>query len=177
MSSSPRQHFVGIAQMKVSSDPLEILTAPNLGSCVGISVYDPHARIGGLIHCLLPLSKSDPQKAASNPCMYVDTGLAMLFDTILSRGCEKRKLLLAAVGGANINDENNVFEVGKKNITIVKKFLWKNNLLLSAEDFGESISRTISLHIGSGRTTLRCNGETRDLIIGDDHGVQHPHCR
>jgi chemotaxis protein CheD len=162
--------------MKVSNNPEEILTAPNLGSCVGISVYDPHMRIGGLIHCLLPLSKNDPQKAASNPCMYVDTGLTVLFDTILSQGCDKRNLRLAAVGGANINDENNIFEVGKKNITVLKKFLWKNSFLLSAEDFGESVSRTISLYIGNGRTILRCNGETRDLIIGDIHGVQHSDC-
>ena len=56
------QTLIGIAQMKVSKNPTEILTAPNLGSCLGISVYDRVNKIAGMIHCLLPLSKSDPDK-------------------------------------------------------------------------------------------------------------------
>ncbi len=159
MEEGIKQTMIGIAQMKVSADPTEVLIAPNLGSCLGISVYDPVRKFGGMIHCLLPNSKSDLEKAAQNPCMYVDTGVAMLLEQILSRGAEKKQLIITVAGGANINDENNVFEIGKKNYTILKKILWKNNLLIKAEHVGLSISRTVALSINSGKTTLKIQGE------------------
>lgn len=157
------EHQIGIAQMKISSNPSDILVAPNLGSCLGIAVYDPIAKRGGLVHCLLPLSKSDPDKAAQNPFMYVDTGLALLLENLLAGGAEKKRLSITAVGGANINDDNNVFEIGKKNYTVLKKILWKNNLLLRAEHVGESFSRSLFLHIENGKTFLKAKGETVEL--------------
>ncbi len=157
------QHFIGIAQMKVSTNPEDILVAPNLGSCLGISVYNKAQNCGGMIHCLLPFSKADPEKAAQNPCMYVDTGFSMLLERILEFGGDKKDLIIIAAGGANINDENNVFEIGKKNYTILKKILWKNNLLLRAEHIGANISRTLSLSLADGKTTLKVSGETINL--------------
>lgn len=149
--------------MRVSDQPTEILVAPNLGSCLGISVYDPVLKRGGVIHCLLPLSKSDPAKAAANPCMYVDTGFALLLETLLAGVVDKKRLVIIAVGGASINDDGNVFEIGKRNHTVLKKLLWKNNLLLKAEDVGAAHSRTLSLHIDTGKTFLKALGEVREL--------------
>lgn len=158
------QHLIGIAQMMVSDKPDDLLVAPNLGSCLGVSVYDPKNKFGGMIHCLLPLSTSDPDKAKERPCMYVDTGVALLLESILKKGAKKSDLVIAVVGGANINDENGVFEIGKKNFTVLKKILWKNNLLIKAQHVGENFSRTISLSIGSGEVSLKYNGETKNLI-------------
>lgn len=157
------QKFVGIAEIAFSNTPGELLVAANLGSCVGVSVFDPNSKRGGMVHCLLPMSKSDPQKAAERPCMYVDTGVAMLIDHFLSEGADKKKLVIVAAGGANINDDNNIFEIGKKNHTILKKILWKNNLLLKAENFGDSVSRTLTLDMSTGKTYLKMKGETTEL--------------
>lgn len=157
------QKFVGIAEIVFSNSPADQLVAANLGSCVGVSVFDPQTGRGGMVHCLLPLSKSDPQKAATRPCMYVDTGVAMLIDHFLAEGADRKKLVIIAAGGANINDDNNVFEIGKKNHTILKKILWKNNLLLKAEDFGDCVSRTLTLDMSSGKTYLKVKGETTEL--------------
>lgn len=155
--------FVGIAEMKISIDPAEILSAPNLGSCLGVAVYDPIKKIGGMVHCLLPSSSSDLQKAKLNPCMYVDTGVARLLEQALKNGAEKRNLTIAVAGGSAISDINNVFEIGKKNFTVLRKLLWKNNLLLEAEDVGGDHSRTISLHIESGEMWLKAKGELRKM--------------
>lgn len=157
------QTMVGIAQMRISRDPDEILIAPNLGSCLGVSVYDPIHKTAGLIHCLLPLSKSDPAKAKENPCMYVDTGVALLLESMISSGAELKALIIAVAGGGNINDENNVFEIGKKNFTVFKKLLWKNNLLLKGEHIGHRFSRTVSVHVGTGETFVKVQGETLQL--------------
>lgn len=155
--------FVGIAEIAFSNDPEETLTAPNLGSCVGVAVYDAVAQRGAVIHCLLPLSSSDPEKAKSNPCMYVDTGVVLLLEKLLTQGCDKKRLRIVAVGGGNMNDENNVFEIGKRNYTVLKKVLWKNNLLLKGEDFGGPHGRTLGLEIGTGKTWLKIQGKTQEI--------------
>ena len=159
---SHEQH-VGIGKMALTSDPETLLVAPNLGSCVGVAVYDKKRKLGGMIHCLLPLSKSDPAKAAENPCMYVDTGLAAFFTAMLSGRARKEDLVIYAVGGARIHDDNHVFEIGKKNVTVLRKFLWKNNLLLSAEDFGKDVPRTLSLDVATGKVCLKIKGEKQEL--------------
>ena len=149
--------LIGIAEMVVADDPEIILCAPHLGSCLGISAYDPKKRIGAMIHCLLPLSKSDPAKAAEKPYMYTDTGFAAMIEDLLQRGSEKKDLIICVAGGASINDKNNVFEIGKKNYTVLRKLMWKNNLLLKAEHVGDEFSRTISLSIATGEVSVSFN--------------------
>jgi chemotaxis protein CheD len=149
------RHLIGIAQMRTSDDAADVLVAPNLGSCLGVVAYDPKLKRGGMIHCLLPLSSADPEKARSTPTMYVDTGVALLLETLLKQGSQKKDLLIAVGGGSNINDTQNVFEIGKRNYTVLRKILWKNNLLIKGEHCGASYSRTVSLAIGTGTCIVK----------------------
>ena len=158
-----QQHQIGIAEMKTSAEPEDSLVAPNLGSCLGIAVYDTAKRLGGVVHCLLPLSQADPEKAKKNPCMYVDTGIATLIQSLIKNGSQKKDLTIIVAGGANINDESNVFEIGKRNYTALRKILWKNNLLIKAEHVGGGNSRTLTLKIESGEVWLKTQGETFQL--------------
>jgi len=157
-------NFVGIGQMKISDNPDTVFTAPNLGSCLGIAVFDPIKRIGGMIHCLLPFSKNNPEKAQKEPYHFVDTGFVEMLQEFVRRGSEKKNLMIAVAGGSNISDENKVFEIGAKNYTILKKVLWKNNLLLKGEDCGDSISRTVTLQLATGEVWVRSNGTTKRLM-------------
>ena len=146
---------VGIAEMKLSADPNVVLSAPHLGSCVAVAIYDRKNRRGGVIHCLLPFSGKDPEKAQKTPLMYVDTGVSKLIENFLSSGVSKSDVEIYVAGGANINDDNNVFKIGKNNYTVLRKLLWKNNLLIKAEHVGGSISRTLSLHVDTGEVWLK----------------------
>ncbi len=156
--------YIGIADMKVSNDPGEILVAANLGSCLGISMYDPRISLGGMVHCLLPSSTSDPRKAEEQPFMYVDSGIAYLLRTMLENGAQKKLLQVVAVGGSQMHDPNGVFQIGKKNFTVLRKQLWVNNLLLKAEHIGGEQSRTLSLNIGSGEVWVKTQGQSLQLI-------------
>lgn len=152
--------LAGIGQMVVSSDASDLLVVPNLGSCLGVAVFDPQKKVGGVVHCLLPLSSADPKQAQEKPTLYVDTGVATLLDTVIGMGATKRGLIIVAAGCGNINDANNVFEIGKKNHTIFRKVMWKNGLMIKAEHIGDSHSRTLSLDMSSGKMSLRFSQET-----------------
>jgi chemotaxis protein CheD len=155
--------LVGIGEMVISDKPGDVLSAPNLGSCIGVSIYDPASKRGGMIHCMLPVSKSNPEKAAETPTTYVDTGVVMMLNQLLANGANKRSLVITVAGGSNINDSNNVFEIGKKNYTVFRKIMWKNGLLIKGEHIGDSVSRTVSLHLDTGEVWVRVNGEMVQL--------------
>ena len=158
---------VGIAEMKVSDSTETVISAQNLGSCLGIAVYDAVRKVGAMAHCLLPMSKSDPEKAKQKPFMYVDTGTAKLLQLFLDGGSNKRDLRIYVAGGAQINDPNDIFQIGKKNVTVLRKILWKNNLLIRSLDVGKDYSRTISLHLDTGKVFLRSQGSEQEMIEGE----------
>ena len=150
--------IVDIADMKISGNPGDILVTYSLGSCVGLAVYDPVVRIGGMIHCMLPLSKVDKEKAKQRPFMFVDTGMQQMLDQLFSSGVRKSRLKIAVAGGAHILNDDSIFKIGERNFTVLRKILWKNSMLMNVQDVGGNVSRTIRLHIGSGKFTVKSQG-------------------
>lgn len=154
---------VGISELAVSNNPAEMLITYSLGSCLGVTVYDPVVQVGGLIHCMLPLSSVDDKKSKTTPAMFVDIGIPLFLEKILSMGAEKKRLILKAAGCAQILDPEGLFRIGERNFTLLRKLLWKNGILIKAQDVGGTTSRTLSLEMGTGKTFVRIQGETREL--------------
>ena len=157
------QITVGISDMKVSKNPADVLITYSLGSCVGLAIYDPVARVGGLVHCMLPLSKIDPERARKVPCMFTDTGVPLLIQEVLNLGGQKSRLVAKLAGAAKLLDDSNTFRIGDRNIVVLRKVLWKNNILISAEETGGSMARTMLLYLDTGRTTIKSKGVEHDL--------------
>lgn len=159
------KQIVGIADMKLSSDAGDIIITYALGSCLGITVYDPQTRVGGMLHAMLPMSSLNPEKAKENPLMFIDTGVPELFKACYRLGAAKERMIVKVAGGANTqnNENEDHFQIGKRNFLMLRKLLWKNNVLIKAWDVGESHSRTMSLDIASGEVTLRTNNQETQL--------------
>ena len=157
------KRIVGISEMIVSRDPKDILITYSLGSCIGVTVYDPETRVGGLIHCMLPLSKIDTEKARKMPCMFVDTGIPALLNRMFEKGAERNRLITKVAGASQLMDEKKIFKIGERNYAVLRKLLWKNNILIEAEDVGGQISRTVTLEIATGRTTIKSKGKEWEL--------------
>ena len=150
--------------MKVSKTPGDVIVTHALGSCLGIAVHDPVAVVGGLLHVMMPEGRMNAEKAAANPCMFVDTGVPALFRELYAVGGVKNRLIIKVAGGANVHKiHNDRFRIGKRNYIILKKLLWKNSVLIDAEDVGGSVPRTMYLQIGSGRTWLSSAGVEKNL--------------
>jgi chemotaxis protein CheD len=154
---------VGISEMHVSQDPGDVLATYALGSCVGLTLYDSQARVGGMIHCMLPLSRIDPAKAGRNPLMFVDTGVPALLQALFDLGAQRKTLVAKVAGGSKIMDANGVFNIGERNHTVLRKVLWKNDILVAGEDVGGNAPRTMYLHMESGRTILKVSEEEKEI--------------
>jgi chemotaxis protein CheD len=155
---------VGMADMKTSNAPDVTLITYSLGSCIAVTLYDPVAKVGGLIHFMLPESRIDIQKAQKNPYMFADAGIPLLFKEIYKLGGEKNRLTTNVVGGAQILDDSGYFNIGKRNYTALRKILWMNNVMIHREDVGGCVNRTVSLEVCSGKVKVKtCGNGVKEL--------------
>jgi len=157
------KYIIGVSDMKVTNKKEDCLVTFALGSCIGVAIYDPVAYVGGILHYMLPESRIDRTKAEKNPFMFGDTGIPLLFETAYEYGAEKSRLKVILAGGASVIDCNDTFNIGKRNIIMARKLFWKNNVMISGEHIGGTISRTLYLDIESGKFWLTSKGERIDL--------------
>ncbi len=151
--------IVGVADMAISKHPEGDLITYSLGSCIAIVIYDPTVKVGGMLHYMLPESGIDLEKARKAPAMFADTGIPLLFKQSYQLGATKKNLVVKVVGGAQIMDENGVFNIGKRNYLALRKIFWKNNVMVSAEHVGGNVNRTVRLEVASGRVVLKVSGQ------------------
>jgi len=133
----PRKNLVvGVADMVVSNDPSAELVTYSLGSCLGITLYDPEKKVGGLLHIMLPDSKINAAKAMSAPFTFVDTGVPRLFQSVYNLGAERCRLTIKVAGGAQLLDEKGVFNIGERNQQSLRGLLARNGYAVHAWDVG-----------------------------------------
>lgn len=155
---------VGISDMALSTKADDLIITYSLGSCLGVTVFDPEACVGGMVHCQLPnCSTEDKSKAISNPAMFVDTGVSLLFQKFFEAGGNRSRMIVKAAGCAAILDQNGFFRIGERNFTLFRKLLWKNNILLKGSETGGDVSRTLVLEMSTGRTLIRSKGAEREI--------------
>jgi chemotaxis protein CheD len=157
------QIIVDIADARISKRVEDVLVTYSLGSCVGVMIYDPEIKVGGMIHCMLPLSSVDPRKAEEKPFMFVDTGMMKFMKMLFDQGVSRSRAIVKVAGCSKILDNSNLFRIGERNYTVLRKLLWKNGLMIKAENVGGSISRTVRLEIATGRCLLRSGGIESEL--------------
>ncbi len=146
---------VGIGEALVSRNPESVLVTYALGSCVAVAIYDPQVRVGGLLHFMLPESKGYHGEPAAVPYKFADTGIPLLFHQAYRLGAEKNRIVVRVAGGAQVLDENGVFNIGKRNLVAMRKILWRAGVMIQSEAVGGAVSRTVSLEVGTGKYWLK----------------------
>jgi chemotaxis protein CheD len=154
---------VDISDFKVSAKADDVIVTYALGSCIAVIVHDPVRVAGGMIHYMLPLSETAPEKAKLRPAMFADTGIPLLFQSLYQLGCQKKDLIVKVAGGGALYDDKGLFSIGKRNYTVLRKMFWKSNVLIRSEDVGGAKSRTARLQVGNGLCTITSQGEETEL--------------
>jgi chemotaxis protein CheD len=161
----PKKNLVvGMGDMLVSNDASAQMVTYSLGSCVGVTIYDPAAKVGGMLHAMLPDSTINAERATSRPNMFVDTGLPAMFHAVYALGGQKLRLIVKLAGGAEFLDENKVFNIGHRNLEATITMLARNGVKLTANATGGHESRTMRLDLGTGVVTLDLPGR-KGLIL------------
>jgi chemotaxis protein CheD len=159
----------------VSAGGDQRLITYSLGSCIGLTLYDPTTGVGGLLHAQMPLSRTAPERSSRRPATFVDTGVAALLAELLGLGASRRHLVACVAGAATLLDDDRLFDVGRRNHLVLRKMLWKNGILVAAEDVGGNCSRTLWLDTADGRTGLKRQGSVIDLHPGPSGAAAGTH--
>lgn len=158
------QIIVNVADMKVSNNPQALIVTHSLGSCIGVAVYDPQVRVGGILHYMLPESALDGAKAQRNPMMFADTGIPMLFKECYCYGAVKHRMVVKVAGGSQVLDSGSMFNIGKRNYAALRKIFLRNNVLISSEDVGGLSPRTLYLELGTGKVWIKVTGQGEKIL-------------
>ena len=150
-----RRRIVGIGELVVSDWADEIIVTHALGSCVAVCIHDPVAHVSAMLHFMLPESRINVERARQQPATFADTGIPLLFQTAYRFGLEKRRAIVKLVGGAEITPAvDSAFRTGQRNHLAAKQVLWRNGVLVNAEDTGGNTARTVHLSVNDGRVRV-----------------------
>lgn len=128
---------IQLGEFRVSTDADAVLATDSLGSCIAVTIYDPVAQLGGLLHSQLSEICGDP-------------GVSKLLDEAYRRGGKKERLLVTITSGGQTASPNG----GKKNYLAVRKSLWKLGVILQRETTGGSAADCVRLEVATGRCWL-----------------------
>lgn len=140
---------VGISDQKAVKGTDELITYA-LGSCVGICIFDPATKVGGLAHILLPSSQLSQE---NNPMRFADTAIPMLVKKLESMGAFRTRMRAKIAGGAQMfvtANNNSLSNIGQRNVVAVKAALAKERIPIIAEDTGKNYGRTQSFSPNDG---------------------------
>lgn len=147
---------VGMADLNVVGNS-GILRTTGLGSCVGLTLYDPQIKVAGMAHVMLP-SSDIARESQINVAKYADTALPILVDKLLELGAAKRRLVAKMAGGAQMfafAGSGDTMRIGPRNVESCKEMLNKLGISLLAEDTGANYGRTIEINSDTGILSIR----------------------
>jgi chemotaxis protein CheD len=155
--------IIGIAEMRVAKSP-ETLVTLGLGSCVGLVLYDAAAKIGGMVHIMLPTSKGDAQ----NKAKYADTGIDYLLEHVLKMGANRNRLFAKLAGGANMfgtSTQTDILRIGERNVCMCHQLLQAYHIPVKAEETGGNTGRTIEFSCDTGHLKINTAWPRAQRII------------
>ncbi|MBC7189467.1 chemotaxis protein CheD [Candidatus Aerophobetes bacterium] len=158
--------IVGIGEFKVAKAPAELITF-NLGSCVGVALYDIMHNIGGLAHVALPCSAV--MEGSHQPdSRFADVALSLMIKKMEEMGAKRSFMVAKIAGGADMfglsPDTPSQFDIGRQNVESVKKYLQGVGIMIVAEETLGNIPRTMEFDLTTGKVMLKTSQmETRYL--------------
>lgn len=155
---------VGIADYKIAREPTRLITL-GLGSCVGVSLYDPIRRLGGLLHVMLP--DSIQFSNVTKPAKFADLGIPLIIKEMQLMGASLNRMQAKLVGGAQMFsglDDKMTLNIGQRNTEKSREVLKIIGIPVLCEEVGGNRGRTMILDTQTGNITIRTLGNKLKVI-------------
>ena len=146
----------GMADFKVAKKD-GILKTTGLGSCVGLTLYDPITFISGMAHIMLPHSEI-AREGSLNVAKYADTAIPELLNQMKAQGANTNRIVAKMAGGAQmfaLSNGNDTMRIGPRNVETCKELLNHYQIPLHGEDTGANYGRTIEFYCATGKLLIR----------------------
>jgi chemotaxis protein CheD len=117
--------------------------------------------VAGLAHIVLPESRGGGYAAGK----FADLAVPELLSLIRSLGAVGPRLEVAIAGGARMFALETGMDVGARNEEAVRAQLRHAGIRVRAAHTGGEQGRTLRLHVGSGRVTVRVPGADAVVLL------------
>jgi chemotaxis protein CheD len=147
---------VGMADLNIATDGA-ILKTTGLGSCVGLTLYDPIRKIAGMAHVMLP-SSDIARETKMNLAKYADTAIPELLDRMIAAGAYMERMKAKMAGGAQMfamSGQSDSLRIGPRNVESCSEVLNKFKIPIISQDTGGSFGRTVEFDSNSGMLSIR----------------------
>ncbi len=153
---------VGLGESYVATNSDVTMVCYGLGSCVGVVLYCPFAKVGAMAHVMLPTCAfaQTPFKKSK----YADSAIPDMLEQMTHLGAQKRLVVAKIAGGAKMfstpglkhrnADAGSRLLVGDRNVESVKNALRRLQINLVGEDTGGDYGRTLRFSLADGRVSV-----------------------
>lgn len=153
-SSDPETDLrIGIGELAVSNAPVILRTM--VGSCVGITLYDPLRKVGGMAHIVHPESNG----RLDQPGKYADTAIPKLIRDLTRLGGEQRRLVAKYAGGAKMLKAFSSNPIGDLNVEMIERILAQLGLPVLGKDCGGKHGRRLAMDLTRGTLRIEAVGQ------------------
>lgn len=143
-------HYLFPSTIYVSRKPIFIQTI--LGSCVAVCLFDMRNKIGGMNHYMVPLWNG---VGLASP-KFGNIAIELLIENMISHGSKKKDLIAKVFGGANqYNHQNDIINVGERNIQIMRTMLEEQRIHIVSESVGGTTGRKIMFETNTGQVMMK----------------------
>jgi len=151
-------HVVNMGCIEVQPAPSRLVAV--LGSCVGITLFDPVAAVGGLAHIMMP--RQDGR--GGEPGRYADRAVPVLIAKLQDKGAVKQRLKAKLIGGANVLGDGGaqLLQIGQQNIAASREALQEAEVPIIEEDVGGNLGRKIFVDLPSFDVAVKLLGTRRN---------------
>jgi chemotaxis protein CheD len=149
-----KQLNVDIADYAVGRAGLTLVTI-GLGSCVGIALYAPDARVGALAHVLLPNVNLSAAQGA--PGKYAASAVPIMVRRMRELGA-RGAIEARLVGGASMFAPllpTGSMSLGSRNVAAAHAACSEMQVPIVAEDVGGTHGRSVFFDLTAGRVLVR----------------------
>jgi chemotaxis protein CheD len=145
-----------MGELAVSATEGDVLVSIGLGSCIGLAIVERGGPVAGLAHVMLPEA---PAHVRPKGAKFADAGVPLLLRQLEELGAKRSRLRAALVGGAQMFAAPGAsLDVGSRNEDAVRKLLKQAGIRVDATATGGGAGRTIRVHAGTGRVTVKESG-------------------
>ncbi|MBI5136151.1 MAG: chemotaxis protein CheD [Nitrospirae bacterium] len=148
-----------IGDMALSRAGGDVIATHNLGSCLGVTLHDPVAGVGGILHAVFPEAHLAPGEELDNPWRFVDVALPLFLSAAHRMGARRENARVTLFGCASVSESLRDFSIGARNLQTARAWLSMRGVSHVARHVGGRVGRTITLRIGTGEVWMKCPGE------------------
>ena len=136
-----------------------IILEAYLGTCVGVALFDPDARVGGLAHFLLPEPVS--VNADWQPEKYAASGMPVFLEALYKAGARSGSLRATLAGGALVGPVDDLdlnLDIGGRTAEAAERILRAEGIHIDRIETGGFFSCCIQMDLQDGACRIEPSG-------------------